>query len=238
MECIFPPELDEKSLWTYLDEEADQDMARHLEQCDYCRARAKGLERLRDQVRSRVYRVACPPALELGEYYLRLLPANQSLTVAGHVRECKHCAKELAQLETFLKDETSTSGAGPFRTLIARLKGAMSSTGSPLSSGAVALRGEKKGPITLEADGIVITLDIQPGPNGLASILGQVAAQDQDNWTGAAVELRQTDAPQLTASLDDLGSFSFEAVRPGSIQITITSLHGAIVQIPNIDVTL
>ena len=237
MKCIASPPLDDGLIVSYIDGEADDTVAAHIKACAYCGDKADQWSRLQNRLRARLYRINCPSPMDLGDYHLRLLPASQTLVVAQHVRECPLCAKELDQLETFLKDETSASGS-PFRMLIARLKGAMSSTGSPLSSGAVALRGEKKGPITFEADGIVITLDIQPGSNGLASILGQVAAEDQDNWIGAAVELQQADAPQLTASLDDLGVFSFEAIRPGSIQITITSLHGAIVQVPNIDVAV
>src|SRR4029453_18888883 len=87
-----------------------------------------------------------------------------------------------------------------------------------------ALRGESKGPLTFEADGVVITLDVQPVASEQASILGQLAADDQDGWTGAKVELQQVDSPQVTASLDDLGAFRFEAVRPGSIKFTITWL--------------
>jgi hypothetical protein len=90
----------------------------------------------------------------------------------------------------------------------------------------------------LEADGLVITLDIQPGPNEQVSILGQVAAEDQDRWTGAVVKVQQADTPPRTATLDDLGAFRFAKIDPGSVQLTITSSDGTVVQIPNLDIVL
>jgi len=83
---------------------------------------------------------------------------------------------------------------------------------------------------------MVITLDVQSSPNGQASIQGQVAAENQDQWTGAFVKLQQADMQEWTAVVDDLGAFSFEGVRPGSIQLKITSFNGVEVQIPNIDI--
>jgi hypothetical protein len=58
------------------------------------------------------------------------------------------------------------------------------------------LRGETKGPLTFEANGMVIVLDIQSANDGTVKILGQIAAQDQDQWTGAQVESRHGDKPQ------------------------------------------
>jgi hypothetical protein len=101
-----------------------------------------------------------------------------------------------------------------------------------------ALRGESKGPLIFEADGVVITLDVQPSSNGQVSILGQVAADEQDQWTNALVELQQADGPRMTATLDDLGAFRFETVRPGATQIVITSTEGVVIQSPDIEISV
>ena len=98
------------------------------------------------------------------------------------------------------------------------------------------LRGESQGPIILEADGIVILLGFARASSGKVSIIGQVAADNQEDWTGAAVELQQTDTTPLIASLDDLGSFTFESPDASPIQITITSPDGTSVQSPNIQI--
>ena len=229
MECSFPPELDDEKLWTFVDGEADDETRYHLERCEYCNGKLKELMRQRDNVGLRVFRVYCPTSLELGEHYLHILPPNQSLVVAQHVRRCKHCQQELAQLDAFFSDTAvaaSSSLLSQIRVLTAKMVNDM----------APVLRGEKKGPIIVEVEGIVITLDVQPASDGQISILGQVAAEDQDDWTDAHVELRYEGTAPQTTSLDDLGSFNFETI-PGIIQITIKTKQGIIVQTQDIDIT-
>jgi len=135
----------------------------------------------------------------------------------------------------FLSDLMPTPGEnliGKVKILIAQLVGGQRGELSPTA----ALRGEAKGPLIFEAEDIVITLDIQPAPNEFVFLLGQVAAVDQDAWTGATVKLQQADLPDLTVSLDDLGAFHFEEVRPSPIQITVMSTQEIVVQTPKIDI--
>ena len=235
MNCISPPELSDRQLLESLDGEAEPETTHHLGICQYCRNKADALARLQSGLTARLYRITCPSPSELGEYHLRVLPPPQMLVIAQHVRECPHCEAEVAQLETFLKDltaEVKPAPLTPIRVLIARLVGGNEPALRP------ALRGESKGPLIFEADAVVITLDVQPGSSGQVSILGQVAADDQDQWTNALVELRQADMPLLTTTLDDLGAFRFEAVPPGATQITITSTEGIAIQSPNIDIAV
>src|SRR5258706_10886523 len=102
MNCIFPPELEDYQLLAYLDGEADHITTLHLERCEYCRGKAHKLARFQDSLTSRLYRVTCPSTLELGEYYFKMLPASQMLVLAQHVRECSHCANEVAHLMELL----------------------------------------------------------------------------------------------------------------------------------------
>jgi hypothetical protein len=246
MNCVSPPELDDRQLLAYLDDhEANQETALHLKDCPYCNKRTEALMRLQNRLATRLHRLTCPSPMELGEYYLRTMPDAQKLIIAQHLRECRHCEEEFAQLTIFLSDlspDTDKSFPGQVKVIIARLIGGQADTspqGIPSSTPAfTALRGEGKGPLIFEADDIVISLDVQPSSKRQVSILGQVAADDQDQWTGALVELQQVDAPPLTASLDDLGAFRLEAVRPGFIQIKITSPAGIEVKIPDIDITV
>jgi hypothetical protein len=97
------------------------------------------------------------------------------------------------------------------------------------------LRGAGDGPLTFEVDGFVIVLDIQTTNEGMVSFLGQVAADDQEQWTGATVTLQQIDE-SYTTYLDDLGAFRFEEIPSGPGQITITSQQGTEIKIPNIDI--
>ena len=236
MNCISPPELSDRHLLEFFDGEAGPETTHHLGGCQYCRSRADALARLQKSLTSRLYRITCPSPLELGEYHLRILPSPQMLVIAQHVRECPHCETEVAHLRIFLQDLTTgkTKDPTPVPILIARLLGASGEGTAPMP----ALRGLQKGPIILEADGVVITLDVESGADGQGSILGQVAADDQDQWTNALVELQQADLPLQTTSLDDLGAFRFEAVRPAATRIMITSTEGVVIESPEIDITV
>ena len=230
-QCISPPELDDKQLLIYLDGNADKEIVSHLERCEYCREKAENLANLQNELISRLYRINCPSSLELGEYHLHMLPASQMLMVRQHVSECPHCTRELTQLEEFFLSDlapTENSLLGQAKVLIARLMGAEVDSGL-----APALRGESKGPLTFEADGIVIVLDIQPVNDGKVHILGQVAADNQDQWTGALVEFRQGDELQFSTTVDDLGAFRSDSIEPGSKELRITPKDGSLILVSN-----
>lgn len=234
MTCISPPEPEDWFLMAFLDGDADPDTILHLKECQHCRDRVASLAREQQLLSSRFFRITCPSATELGEYHLRVLPSDQMLVISQHLRDCPYCTQEISQLEEFLSD----LGPGPetnlvekAKVLVARLVGGRAS-GEP----AFALRGESQGPVIFEAEGVVIILDMQPADEDKVNILGQVAADDQEGWTGATVKLEQTDGYEKTESVDDLGAFRFEKLFAGSAKITITSPHGIEVQIPNIDI--
>ena len=121
--CVFPPELDDKQLLAYLDDpDTHQETARHLEKCSYCREKAQALDGFQKRLTTRLYRITCPSPMELGEYHLRMLPANQNLVVAQHIRDCPHCSQEIAELEGFLHELPSQlSVSDRIQVLIAQL---------------------------------------------------------------------------------------------------------------------
>ncbi|HEU0296960.1 MAG TPA: hypothetical protein VFR47_29750 [Anaerolineales bacterium] len=231
--CSLPPELTDRQLWEALDGTADEATTSHLQGCPYCKNRAKKLEKVQNQLKSRLFRATCPPSLELSEFYLRTLPAPQMLTVSAHVRACPHCLREISQVSEFMGADAvqwEQSLLEKAQVLVARLL-----DGASLAFGA--LRGESHS-VTLEVEGAVITFMMQPAPNGKVSVLGQVAAEEQDAWTGAVVTLQQADAPRKITSVNDLGAFSFEAVQAGMGEFNIISLHNLIIKIPPLDIHL
>jgi len=238
MTCISPPEPEVRLLMAFLDGEADPETTLHLQQCDYCRDRAKTLEREQKLLTSRLYRASCPSSDELGEFHLRMLPSDRMLIVSQHVRECPLCTREVDQLKEFLGDLVPVTEGNLLqqtKRLVAKLvsgRGAASAMGEP----SFALRGTDEGPMTFEAEGTVIVLDVQSANEGKVNIFGQVAADDQDLWTGSTITLIQTDGSKTIDTLNDLGAFHFEQVNSGSIQIMILSPHGMEVQIPKVDV--
>lgn len=235
-QCISPPELDDRQLLLYLDSKADQEVVSHLERCGYCLEKANALADLQNQLTSRLYRITCPSPMELGEYHLHMLPASEMLMIRHHLSECPHCTRELAQVEAFFLSDLAameTSLFGQAKVLIARL---VSNLGEPGQTVA-ALRGEAKGPITLQADGMVIVLDVQPSQEGKVNILGQVAADDQDQWTGALIELDHGGELEFSATVDDLGAFYLEDIIPGSKELRITSNDRSIRVVSNFEVS-
>ena len=235
MKCISSPALDDAEIMSYVEGEAEDAVAAHIKECLYCQERADQWSRLQNRLQNQLYRVSCPTPMELGDYHLRLLPAPQVLVVAQHLRECPLCRREVAELEDFLADlGPENSSLGAVKVLIARLINQAEYGGTRVG---MALRGEAKSPLMLEADGIMITLDIQPDTRGDLSIIGQLAADDQEYWNGAVVQLQQAET-LLASSVDDLGAFDFEAIPPGSMQMTITSSQGIVVKTPDINMNV
>jgi hypothetical protein len=158
--------------------------------------------------------------MELGDYHLGYLAGPQVLVIAQHLRECLLCSRELTRLEEFLNGPAPETGfLGAAKVLIARLIGAQAE--NSLASAAPALRGEAKGTLTFEVDGILIVLDIQPVAE-TSTILGQVAADDQDQWTEAVAELHRNNELQISTSVDDLGAFRLEGITAGEQELRIT----------------
>ncbi len=237
MTCISPPEPEERLLMAFLDGEADPETVLHLKGCQHCRDRADALAREQELYASRFLRITCPSTTELGEYHLHLLSPDRSLVVSQHLHDCPYCTQEVAQLGEFLSDlepVPERGMRGMAQALIARLVGGGKASG-PAGEPAYALRGGVKSPLTFEANGMMIILDFEPTNQGRMGILGQVAAEDQDDWTGATVKLQYNDELTTTVFLDDLGAFRFEEAPSGFAQITITSQHGVEVRIPSID---
>lgn len=236
MKCITSPALDDTQIISYVEGEADDAVLAHMRECAYCSERANHWTLLQNDLRKQLYRITCPTPMEIGDYHLGLLTAPQALIVAQHVRECPLCRREVAELENFLEElapEVSLLGAA--RVLIARL---INGNGGESAPTFAALRGEAKGPIMLEADGIVILLDIQPTHEGSVNILGQVAADNQDQWTGALVELRQENELQSSIEVDDLGAFQAEGIRPGSKELRIYSKDNSLTVVSNFIVSI
>lgn len=226
-------------LLAYLDGEVDPEVASQIERSPAARERAEELARIQSRLTARFYRLECPKSEILGEYHLGLLSQRQSIDVAKHLLECPHCTRELDQLTDYLSERPD-----PFKgikVLIARWvgeKGGGPSTGEVAFAPAFAmLRGSSQVPVSLEADGILIILDIQPAATERATILGQVAADEQDLWTGSTIEVRQEGVQICTAVVDDLGAFSCGELSTGQAELLLISKSGTVV-LANIEIII
>ena len=235
MKCISSPSLDDAQILMFVEGEADTAIVSHIGECQYCRGKARRWTRLQNRLRKQSYRATCPTPMELGEYHLGYLPAPDVLVVSQHLRECLLCSREVAALENFLTSLAPAPGlVETANVLIARLVGTSSENG--FGPAAPALRGETKGPLTFEADGIVIVLDIQPSMEGTFDILGQVAADQQEHWTGALVEIRQGNELQSSSTVDDLGAFRMENIETGSKELQIIPRDHSPIIVSNFEV--
>jgi hypothetical protein len=237
-------QFNDADLLAYLDGEVDPEVASQIERSPADRERAEELARLQSRLTARLYRMECPKSETLGEYHLGLLPQSESIDVAKHLLECPHCARELVQLRDFLSERALPLEPEPFKgikVLIARWVG---EKGGSLSNGELAfapafamLRGSSQGPVSLQADGILIILDIQPTTEERVTIQGQVAADEQDLWTGSTIEVRQEGVGQCTTVVDDLGGFRCGELSPGQAELLLISNSGTVV-LANIEIII
>lgn len=238
--CVSPPELDEHLLLRYLDGERNADVMTHLNKCSFCRERGRKLAQLQNRLAAQLYRLTCPTSIELGDYLLDLLPGSQSQLIAKHLRECPHCTKEIAQLKDYIMDLSPAAKPGLLdqaRVIIARMIGGIQPGellsgqlgGAALAPAYATLRGGDQGPITLQADGILIILEIEPAAEGRIAVIGQLASDEQDSWIAAKVELFENGELLASDSLSDIGAFRFEGILPGAVELKITPRSGPIV---------
>jgi hypothetical protein len=186
-----------------------------------------------ERLKARLFRITCPSSVELGEYHLNLVPANRKLVIAQHLRSCPHCTRELAQLQEFLSVDAGEGLLQQARVIIARLVG----PATQLAPAAISLRGEAQGPITLEADGIVIVLELQPAGSGTLNILGQLAADNQDAWTGSKVKLSQAGKLEFSTEVDDLGAFRCEGIAAGSKALRVIRPDESVIVVSELEIS-
>lgn len=233
--CVFPPELDDKQLLLYLDGEADDETASHLKRCTYCRGKAETLGRLQKRLTTRLYRLTCPPPIELGEYHLRMLPASQMLVVGQHVRECSYCAHEIAQLEEFMSESEPQVGLlGPIKVLIAQLAGGREVNNSSLTPALAGLRGQEEEPFIYQADHVQIVIEVQDDVEqmGLKVLLGLVTGLESNAFI---IQVSRDGQIITTSPIDEIGNFVISHLVPGQYELKFTSSNLEI-QIPYLSV--
>lgn len=230
MTCTEAPPLNDTELMAYLDGEADHQVTTHLAQCAHCRQRVENLARWQADLTRRLYRAACPPSLELGEYHLGLLPREQEAVLARHLAECPHCAREVGQLKGYLAGLARDLEPGLLkqvtdraRVLIARLvsggqAGHLFNSAAPALAG---LRGQEAGPYLYQAEEIQVAIEVQDDARqpGRKSLLGLAMGPEP---TGGLALLWQAEQRVAVVPVDDLGSFAIPDLGPGSYDLILS----------------
>jgi hypothetical protein len=246
MACISPPELADMDLLAYLEGEADDRVAAHLERCPHCRKRAQALAQLQGDLMVRLHRFECPAPAELGEYHLGLLPRDQAIAVTRHLAECPRCAAEVAQLGNYLAELESDlklsrlERAGEHvRLLLAHLVSGGEGPGragqAGLAPGYAALRGEESEPLFYQADEIQVALEVHPDADQPErwSILGLVMGVG----TPRELEVHVWRAGQRVATMrvEDTGNFFIPNLTAGRYDLILDG-PGVEIYIQELDV--
>jgi hypothetical protein len=228
MTCSAPPELNESDLLAAAEGDPPGSVREHLAQCDYCRARAAALAELSVGLRARLYRLDCPPAHDLAEYLLGLLPAEPAGAIAAHLGSCPRCRSEIDMQRGYLDSlaaELEPSLVDRVRVLIARL---VRGSGGPIFGLAPAgVRGDLGDTLIYEAGAIQLTVEILPAPAepGRSELLGLLAGIAGD---GMIVELLRAGQPLATATVDAAGNFVFGGLEPGGYSLNLRGAEVAV----------
>jgi hypothetical protein len=227
MDCVMPPELDDRELLAYLDGEAGHQVVAHLEQCPHCRKRAERLAQLQGRMTAELYRIACPSTVELGEYHLGLLRRDQAVTVARHLSECPHCRAEVAQLKGYLGEltpELKFSSMEQIKVLVARLVGGREGRARPgaptLAPAYAGVRGGEEGPRIYQAGDAQIVIEVEddamhPGRKALLGLIMGIETRD------LAAHLWLGDQTVAQAQVDELGNLVIMDLAPDSYELIL-----------------
>ncbi len=102
MACDTLTQLPDGALLMYLDGETDAMTTRHIDQCVDCTASVQQLRQTTSALLGSLFRSACPPSLQLGEYSIGLLTAHETAQIETHLTACPHCSVELRQLDAYM----------------------------------------------------------------------------------------------------------------------------------------
>lgn len=222
MYCIGPITPDDIDLLAYADNAASLAVQEHLSACPVCRLRAFQLNREQLTLQTVLHRAGCPPALDLGEYHLKLTGEKRANELTEHLALCPACRAELSDLAAFMTRlrrpvaEAAEDAFGSLRTVIARLS--LGPVGGPSGALVPVLRGpgddSETAPVVYSAEDVLVTVDTwierlgQSGRVVAGLVVGPV------DFAGAEASM---DTAELlsTSPINDLGNFLFSEVAPG-----------------------
>ena len=226
-ECINPGEIQDGDLMAYADGLADEAVAQHVRRCPACARQADELAALQATLTAELYRRGCPAPEQLIAYHQRELGGGTALVVAQHLRQCPHCARELAGLA---RGERS-GPLGWLQAAVGRVDAVLVSpqrggTG-PRQAGlqAATVRGDRPGPQVYRAGEVELILSQHASPaqlprqdlSGLVHVGGEVPA----TVAGARVELYRDEGLIAITEVSRRGQFRFDAVAPAGYEISL-----------------
>lgn len=232
MDCINPGAILPEDLLAYATGEGNSMTAEHVTACPACAEQADSYGAADHLLRTRLFRVDCPPAQTLGELAIGMLEPEASLTVRSHLALCPHCSDELALMTDALRNDPLEDLAPRPRRLsriIARLLPATRPNTAPAG-----VRGANETTtLTYDASNLTISLAVtveSEQPVRRWALLGLVVndAGDAPPAVAAARLLREGRVVSET-SLDEWGNIAFSALEAGLYDLEVDTAAGVIV---------
>jgi hypothetical protein len=231
MTCIAPPELTDLQLSMYLDDEADAGIHSHLIRCAHCQARARELALAQNAWRAALHRGSCPDSDQLRDYHFGFLSAQETRAVEQHLHLCPHCTHQLAALQEFVP--VAARGENDVAEVVSPLQrirwflAELVQGGHGLTPALAGVRGgEDETAAAYEAGDVRIDIAVRGDPVLpehrvlVGSVLGAPVDVDEEAEVWSA-DLWLDQQWVSTAAVDDLGSFRYVGLAPGSYELII-----------------
>ncbi len=228
MTCTSSLKSNNQDPLTRADDETDFQDAAHPEQFPHPREVARRLAYLQSNLSTQLYRVTCPSSFELGEYHLNVLPQNQAADVARHLAKCPHCTREVAQLNDYLAEFSSTlklTRLERVKVLVAHMVGRIPAGNTRLqpiqTPACMAVRGKDDGPSIYAADDVQVAVEVQDDAErpGRKVILGLVIGAESDDLKA---HLWRVEQPVAIVTVDELGNFCFSNLPRGNYELILS----------------
>jgi hypothetical protein len=219
--CVDPTEIQAGDLMAFVDGTAGEAVAEHIRRCAACARQVKVLTELQAALTSNLYRHSCPEPDQLIAYQHGELEGNEKLVVAQHLRQCPHCARELAGLA---RDERVGLGER-FRKAFEVLEAARvipRRQAAAVRDGPGTARPKQQ---VYRADEIEVIVSQKPiwGQPGRLDISGlvHVGGRVPETIGGAQVELYRGEGLIAIATVSPRGRFAFTNVEPAAYDLAL-----------------
>ena len=206
--CINPTEINEGDLMAYVEGTADQAVIEHVHRCPACARQAQELATLQATLTARLYRASCPTPDQLIAYQRGELRGNEKLTVAQHLRQCPHCARELAALAH--EEGEDVNPGERFRTAIeVRVAPGMSRTTAQV--------------YRLCHVKVTVTQRLARANPGRWDLSGHVdlGGRGPESIDGTTAELYRGEALVAIAAVSPRGQFTFRDLEPADYDLNL-----------------
>ena len=213
----------------YVDGMAAESVVQHVSRCPACARQVEEFAAVQAALTTRLYRFSCPAAEQLIAYQHGELVGSEHLLVAQHLRQCPHCARELA---TLARDERQSLGER-LRVAFESLEAALAMSQAQVA-GVRGIPGKPRSvPQVYRAGEIEVIVHQHPSRvdphrpdlSGLVHIGGRVpediGPSASSGQGGARVELYRDGGLIAITPVSSRGQFTFAAVDPGDYELSL-----------------